>query len=171
MKILKIIPTRDKRELFMAAAYEVASFSKDPSTKVGAVITINDSIISTGFNGFPRKVADLEDRYLNKEIKYSLVCHAEANAIWSAGRLGRSCQGATLHTPGIPCAECMKGIIQSGISDIVVHKQWPDLHHSEKWIESMKTSDLMRREANINLHVLDMFLDKKGFLNKKEIKV
>ena len=55
----------------MTFAYLVSMKSKDPSTRVGAVIVGKDNeIISTGFNGLPRNVEDKIDRYINKEYKY-----------------------------------------------------------------------------------------------------
>ena len=41
---------------FMRMAHEVASWSKDPSTKVGCVLVKDRKIISMGYNGFPRLI-------------------------------------------------------------------------------------------------------------------
>ena len=83
---------------FFRLANEVATWSKDPSTKVGAVIVgENKQIISQGYNGFPRGVDDTEERYNNREIKYKMVVHAEMNAILNALYNGSSVKGATLY--------------------------------------------------------------------------
>ena len=155
----------------MREAYLHASLSKDPRTKIGAVLIQEDSIISTGFNGFPRKVFDYEDRYLDKEIKYQFICHAEANAVTAAARLGNRTNRATLVTQGIPCAECCKTLIQAGIKAFVTHKQWPNLTHSPKWVESIEITKQMMAEAEIRHYVVDKVLGCAGFLDGKEIQV
>jgi dCMP deaminase len=105
----------DKR--FMDVAEMVASWSKDPSTKVGAVIVDdNRRIVGTGYNGFPRGVLDHAHRYNNRPLKYEMVVHAEANAILNATQL---VSGATLYCTLSPCHECAKLIIQAGIRKVV----------------------------------------------------
>ena len=65
-------------EYFMTVAYLISMKSKDPSTKVGAVIVGRDNeIVSTGYNGLPRNVDDKLDRYINKDYKYLSSNHAE----------------------------------------------------------------------------------------------
>jgi dCMP deaminase len=67
---------------FLELANHIAQWSKDPSTKVGAVIVRPDrTICSVGYNGFPRGVDDNEERYMDRPTKYEFVVHAEANAI------------------------------------------------------------------------------------------
>jgi len=102
---------------FLALAEHVAQWSKDPSTKCGAVITIGKKIISLGYNGFPTEIQDKEYLYERREDKYPRVIHAEVNAVLYAG--GRQ-QDATLYTyPIIPCSECSKFIIQAGLARCV----------------------------------------------------
>jgi len=101
-------------ERFMGLAEHVAQWSKDPSTKVGAVIARADkSIVSLGFNGYPRGVPDinLDDR----DYKYPRVVHAEMNAILSART---SVEGCSLYVTMFPCSDCAKAIIQSGIKEV-----------------------------------------------------
>lgn len=155
----------------MKQVYLHASDSKDPKTNIGAVLAIDDRVISTGFNGFPRKVIDYVDRYEDRNTKYRYVCHAEANAIFTAARLGRSTLGATLYTQGVPCCECSKAIIQSGVKKIVIHKQWPNLVHSESWIESIIVSRIMLGEAGVEVEEFDKTLGVEGFLDGKKISV
>lgn len=100
---------------FLEMAELVGGWSKDPSTKVGAVIVRPDrTIASLGYNGFPRGV---EDRYFDREHKLLRTVHAEMNAILSAREpLG----GCTLYvSPLFPCANCAAAIIQSGITTVV----------------------------------------------------
>lgn len=103
---------------FIDLARYVSTASKDPSTKVGAVV-VDDykRIISIGYNGFPRGVSDSEDRYNDKELKLSIVLHAEENAILFANR---SLIGTTIYLwPMLSCPLCTSKIIQVGISNVV----------------------------------------------------
>lgn len=115
---------------FINMAIENAKMSKDPSTKVGAVIVGPDrEIRSTGFNGFPRGIADTEERLNNREKKLELVVHGEMNAVLNAARIGTALKGCTMYLAatdssgliwgGAPCIRCTVEIIQAGISEIV----------------------------------------------------
>lgn len=104
----------------MDLAAHVASWSKDPSTQVGAVIVNDDKqILGVGYNGFPRRVFDGDSRYNNKQSKYWFVSHAERNAL---DNTFTSTKGATLYSTLCPCNECTKGIIQKGIKRVVTTK-------------------------------------------------
>jgi len=166
-----ILETKDKEEFFMRTVYSVADLSKDPRTKIGAVLVKNNNIISCGYNNFPRKVLDLKARYENKEVKYKFICHAESNSILNAARAGISTDNSILFTQGCPCQECCKSLIQAGVSKIVIHKQWPNLTHSVQWVESIECSKIMIQEAEIDIKWLDKVLNIKGFLDGKEINV
>src|SRR4030067_2638115 len=98
---------------FINLAYHISNWSKDPSTKCGAVITHGNRIVSLGFNGFPAGVLDHDDRLLDRELKYKMVLHAEVNALLFAGTDLSDC---TLYVvPMAPCSRCAAQIIQSGI--------------------------------------------------------
>ena len=167
----EIIPSKSKDELFMRQVYLNADFSKDPRTKIGAVLTLEDKIVSTGFNGFPRKVVDYKFRYENRETKYNFICHAESNSVTTAARFGRATLGTTFYTQGIPCQDCCKTVIQAGIARIIVHKQWPDLIYSEKWVKGIEISKIMMDEAGVGLSYLDCVLGVQGTLDGKIINV
>lgn len=139
----------DKR--FIEAARHFSSWSKDPSTKVGAVI-VNPTmeIVGTGYNGFPRGVEDRKDRLNDRTTKYALVVHAELNAIIQAGHRAR---GGTIYVwpPfGCPpcCASCAKAIIQSGIVRVVGYS--PDAP-VERWTEDLAVARGMLEEAGIEM--------------------
>jgi dCMP deaminase len=133
---------------YLNMAKEVATWSKDPSTKVGA-IAVGDKgqILSQGYNGFPRGVKDHLERYCDRTEKYKYIVHGEMNAIYNACHSGASLNGATLYVTGLPiCSECAKGIIQVGIKKVVM--QFPkDI--SQTWRDSMVTSLKMFAEANV----------------------
>jgi dCMP deaminase len=138
---------------YLALAKEVSTWSKDPSTQVGAVtVGSKKEVLSQGFNGFPRGIHDSTERYQNREQKYQFVVHAEMNAIYNATYSGTSLDGATLYIYGLPiCSECAKGIIQVGIKKVVVEKS----KELANWNESLKLSQEMFDEAGVKLIILN----------------
>lgn len=110
----------DKR--FLRLAREVATWSKDPSTQVGCVIAQGKKELALGYNGFPECIEDKPEWYEDRELKLSLVNHAEKNA---RNKVERSSDlvGATIYTwPLAPCGECAKDIVSWGITRIVAPK-------------------------------------------------
>ena len=113
-------------ERYIELAKFIANWSKDPSTKVGAVIVDNKGrIVSLGFNGFPQKISD-NDRLNDRDKKYNVIVHAEANAIAKVSGSTQSTEGATLYITLSPCRECSKLIFQSGIKRVVYSKKYKD---------------------------------------------
>lgn len=109
-------------EYFMGIAVLSALRSKDPNTKVGAVIVSPDNkVISIGYNGMPRQL-DEDKLSWNKgeglDSKYLYVCHAEFNAILNT-QVGGTLKGARLYVTLFPCNECTKAIIQTGIKEVI----------------------------------------------------
>lgn len=125
---------------FIKLAREVSTWSKDPSTKVGAVIVKDRRILGTGYNGFPRGIEDTEERYNDREKKYPLIVHAELNAILNCEKRP---EGANLYIwPGSYCCyECSKAIIQSGIRCVI----GPESEAFKRWA----TGNDMMIEAGI----------------------
>lgn len=123
--------------------------SKDPSTKVGAVIFDDKRrLISGGYNGLPRGVEDNSARLNDREKKIKMVLHAEKNAIAFATS---SLEGATLFCTHPCCTQCAAQIIQMGIK----HVCWPtpDLAFVERWADDMTLSMEMFIEADVTLHI------------------
>lgn len=87
---------------FLGMALYHSKLSKDPSTRVGSVIIGPDrEILSAGFNGFPRGIADTHERLHDRDMKLKLVVHAEMNALLAAARTGMRLKGCTLYeAPG-----------------------------------------------------------------------
>lgn len=134
---------------FLNLAAHIATWSKDPSTKVGAVAVGPDrEIRATGFNGFPRGVDDCDSRF-ERPLKYAFTAHAEANCIYQAARIGTSLHGCSLYVTHPPCSECAKAIIQAGIAEVFCPS--PDDEFLARWKESMAVSDAMFSEAGIIL--------------------
>lgn len=109
-------------EFYIGMCLHISKKSKDRSTKLGAVIVgDNHEVLSIGYNGFPRGVNDLEERYHQRPTKYLVTEHAERNAIFNAARQGIRLEGSTMYLPfePIPCSRCTRAIIQSGIKHII----------------------------------------------------
>jgi dCMP deaminase len=142
-----------KRYLRLAA--EVATWSKDPNTQVGAVVVgSKGQILSQGYNGFPRGISDSNKRLNDRDIKLSLIVHAEMNAIFNASYSGVSLDGSTIFIHGLPaCSECAKGIIQVGIKRVIVSKQC--IENKPHWNDSWNKSKAMFAEAGIAIFVID----------------
>lgn len=149
---MKLLIESDKKWMhrFLELAYTVSSWSRDPSTKVGAVIATEDHrILSIGFNGFPRGVDDDPKRYENKQLKYKLVCHAERNALDNAHF---DVTGATLYCTLFTCNECAKSIIQRGIKTVITPR--PNIVEGDdkyNWKESLE----MYQEAGVFVKFID----------------
>lgn len=138
---------------YLRLAYEVAQWSKDPSSKIGAVtVGAKGQVLSQGFNGFPRGLKDDFTRLHDRETKYKFVVHAEMNAIYNATYNGTSLDGATLYVYGLPiCSECAKGVIQVGIKRVVMPNQKVD----GKWLDSWMTSMNFFDEAGVDFEFID----------------
>lgn len=103
---------------FLRLAEEVSSWSKDPSTKCGAILVDSrNRIIATGYNGFPEGMDDDPALYEDREYKYHTIIHAEMNALHEMPGWISDCTMYIYPLP--PCNECAKHIIQKGIRRIV----------------------------------------------------
>lgn len=145
------IDLRDWDTRFLDLAEHISKWSKDPSTKVGAVIV--DSyrrIVSTGYNGFSVGVMDSYDRLTDRDTKYEMIIHAEANAILFAHQ---RMNGMTLYTtPFQPCSRCASLIIQSGISRVISY----EIEESKnRWVDSFKLAKKLFDEAGVELLLLE----------------
>ena len=138
---------------FLGLAEHVAQWSKDPSTKTGAVITAPDNrIISLAYNGFPQGVQDDPQLYENRSAKYERIIHSEVNAVLMAGRPLDLC--VLYCWPLMPCARCATVIIQAGISTVV----FPYMEKAEvldRFKESHEHSIEMFTEADVNIICFD----------------
>lgn len=116
-------------EYFWWIARAASIKSKDPRCCVGAVIVSQDNIIlSTGFNGLPRGVSDDKDILDDVEEKLKVICHAEQNAIVNAARIGVSVRHASIYVTKFPCLTCCNAIIQAGLDRIYTRddRYWDD---------------------------------------------
>lgn len=137
---------------FLDLAKLVSTWSKDPSTKVGAVITdANNRIVSIGYNGFPQGVID-DSRLDDRETKYKMIVHGEMNAILFANK---SLDNCTLYTyPFMPCPRCSAMIIQTGIKRVVSYK-----NTISRWEDEFTLSRSLFNEAKIEYYEYEKTTD------------
>lgn len=138
---------------YIDIAKVVSHWSKDPSTRVGAVaVGSKGQVLSQGYNGFPRKINDGPERLQDRETKYHYIVHAEMNCIYNATYNGVSLDGSTMYVYGLPiCSECAKGIIQVGVKKVVM----PYQDVPEKWQESFNLTKSMFDEAGVEWKMID----------------
>ena len=137
-------------QTWMAAAFEVARRSPDPSTQHGAVIVHpQHGIVAEGCNEFPEQVLYLEYR-LERPLKYQFIEHSERNAIYEAARHGVALAGTTMYLTGPPCADCARALIQSGISKLVYY----DDPMGDHWSHTTSVAEQMMVEAGMKLTIL-----------------
>lgn len=140
-------------DFFIKQCNLIAERSKDESNKIGCVIVKNTeddkkTIVSMGYNCFPRNITDNFSCRQNRPTKYFYFSHAEANALSNALRNGISVNGCRLYlNKWIPCADCARLIIQSGIKQIIT----PDMRIADRWKENNFHSLLMLFESQITI--------------------
>ena len=135
----------------MELAFLVASWSKDPSTKTGAVIVGPEiEIRATGYNGPVRGVDDSVKERLERPTKYDFFEHAERNALFNACLTGISVKGCVMYATHAPCVDCARAIIQSGIKTVVTNKILIDeTTPKNTWRDKLCVSQEMFKEAGI----------------------
>lgn len=143
-------------DYFLLLANGVSMKSKDPDRQVGAVIVGPSlNVLTTGYNGFARGVADTPERYQDDATKKSMICHAERNAIDQAARHGIKLEGATLYTTLFSCHECAKAVIQAGVVRVVaplIPSWYFDKPH---WSNSFDLSLSMLKEAGVTVEFIE----------------
>jgi dCMP deaminase len=135
-------------DFYLEMCQYISSRSKDPSTKVGAVIVRPDnSVCSVGFNGFPRGMPDKAELYANREEKYSRIIHGEINAL---AHSREPVKGYTLYTtPFMPCDRCFVQMVQNGIVRFVAPKATQE--QLTRWGPAFEKVRQYARECNVQL--------------------
>lgn len=136
---------------FIALAKHISQWSKDPSTKVGAVIVDRDMrVVSLGYNGFAQRVDDIPELYADRDSKYNRIIHGDMNAMIFAER---SIKGCSLYTiPFLPCSRCAVVAIQRGIVRVVAPALPDEL--KDRWGDSVQQTEQMFAEAGVQWTVL-----------------
>jgi dCMP deaminase len=131
-------------DYFMSLAILVSLRSKDPSSKVGAVLVKDNKVIGTGYNGFPTGCDESQlpwERDIKNEgwlnTKYPYVIHAEANALLNTVS---SPNGCSVYVTLFPCNECSKLLVQGGVKEVVYFQnKYPD---QEAFVAAKKILEL-----------------------------
>lgn len=119
-------PTWD--EYFMNIAAVASTRANCLKRHIGAVITVNKQIVSTGYNGTPKGIRNCNEGGCPRCMGFAdsgaalgecLCVHAEENAIVQAACNGIGIRGGTLYTTFCPCSYCAKSIINAGIAEVV----------------------------------------------------
>lgn len=138
------------RNYHRASAYMASTRSKDPNTQVGCVLVdpITNHQLVSGYNGFLAQVTETPEMW-ERPTKYDHVVHAEANAIAFAAKKGIPLHGSHAYVTALPCLNCMKLLIASGIAYIFADS----LLHG--WDEDHRKSKLEARNAHIPVDLAD----------------
>jgi dCMP deaminase len=124
----------DWDEYFIKIAQVASMRSNCIKRKVGAVIVRDKRIVSTGYNGTPRKTKNCNQGGCPRcnslassgtRLEECLCSHAEENAITQAAYHGTSVRDGSLYTTFAPCLMCSKMIINSGIIDVIFNVDYP----------------------------------------------
>ena len=142
---------------YLKLANEISKWSKDPSTKIGAIaVGEKGQVLAQGYNGFPRGIAHTSSRLNNRETKYKYVVHAEMNLIYNAGYNGVSLDGSTVYVIGLPvCAECAKGLIQVGVKQVVMPEH---VGIPETWEKSFEFTKELFNEGGVAWQFIPMVI-------------
>lgn len=138
---------------FLRLAREISTWSKDPSTKVGAVLVgPGRDVISVGYNGFARGCCDHPDKYADRATKLASVIHGEENALLFSDRW--RLLGATCYTfPWQPCGPCASKLIQAGIKRVV--SLTADDAVIKRWGASLEVGEANFKDSNVELKLYD----------------
>jgi deoxycytidylate deaminase len=70
----------------------------------------------------------------------------------------------------LPCADCARGIIQSGINDVYIHRQFNDLCNDaqrEQWKGHDNATFTMFNESGVKIFAIDKVLGCKAYFDGK----
>jgi dCMP deaminase len=134
-------------------AIHVGSWSKDKSSGVGCVVVgRRNTVLSIGFNGFPRGVDDSVPERHYRPIKYQWTEHAERNAIYNAAAIGIPVEGCRLFTQRYPCADCARAIVQAGLAEVICPP--PPIELQEQL--SMDVAETILREGGVRVRFVSL---------------
>ena len=135
---------------YMAMADLLSTWSKDPSTGVGAVVVdAEQRVVSVGFNGFPRGCSDAAELLQDREERLRRTIHAEENALLFA-RV--ALKGCTIYATHHPCARCAAKIAQAGVARVVT--RMPSGGFALRWAEDTNTAAEIFAESGIQTSII-----------------
>lgn len=146
-----MLTTEQQKELLVLVD-AVSQLSHDASTKIGAILATDDGVIQTaGANNIPEGVNTDDPSRHERPKKYLFYEHAERNAIYAAARNGIRTEGLTLFTTGVPCADCARAAIRSGISRVVVWQRGSGLEPTDRWRDTITAGREMLEECMVEI--------------------
>lgn len=156
----EVVMRRSKAiKYYKLTQYMAKLFSKDPSTKVGALFMCPGTlhILSMGYNGMPRNIDESKAERWERTLKYKMVEHAERNAIYNAAHSGVSLRDSICVASLCPCSDCARGLIQSGCK-MIITRDINDIQGSgispdviKRWSHEWDVSIGMMRESGIEI--------------------
>lgn len=136
-------------DYYMNLCYLIAMKSKDESTHIGAVVVGPDNEIrSTGYNSFVRGINDDVAKRQERPEKYFWMEHAERNSVYNSSLIGVSLKDCRMYTNGVPCMDCARAIVQSGIKEVIVDAKWDS---PDKWEENAVRTIVLFDEAKVKI--------------------
>lgn len=131
----------------------VASWSKDESMKVGAVIFHpgTKTILSVGYNGLPRGMDDNKPEYHERPGKYFYYEHAERNAIFNSTT---NLAGMAIVVTWVPCADCARAIVQTGIREVIYPCPQLTPEQEQRWKDQMFAARHILEAAGVRVTVI-----------------
>ena len=121
----------DKAEKFLnVAVFMAQQFSKDRSTPVGCLVVDPEdySVISIGYNGFPRGCNDDDPLKHERPEKYLWTEHSERNAVYNL--LRKVFKDGSIYTDVIPMMDDARAMVSVGITNLYVKNM--DINHPEQ---------------------------------------
>lgn len=137
---------------WMRISREVASWSKDPRKKIGAVAVRDQREIAKGYNGFPGRIPDYRDMLEDDDTRRRYMVHAEENMLNNAMRHGQSLEGCTVYMYGLaPCQKCTIVLINAGIERLVTCVTYQD----PKWTADWGLSEAVFMQAGVDFSFIE----------------
>jgi dCMP deaminase len=130
--------------------------------RVGAVLVLDDRIISTGYNGTPANMTNCtdggcmrcsqRDRFASGKAYDLCICvHAEQNALLAAARFGIATEGSRIFSTMQPCFGCTKELLQAGIYKV---------HYLHPWIypdeQMQQTYQQLQQQFGGGMHAVEI---------------
>jgi dCMP deaminase len=131
-----LVPTRPSHdEYFMGIALAVRERANCLGSRVGAVLVLQERVISTGYNGVPEGMTNCDqggcdrcanrDKYVSGTAYDVCICvHAEQNALIAAARRGTPVEDSLIYTTTRPCFGCAKELLQAKVQAVYYLNDW-----------------------------------------------
>lgn len=144
-------------EYFLSIVDAVSARAGCDRGRSGCIIVKENRILVTGYVGSPSGAADCyQEGHQLAEMKAPSglttehcirTIHAEQNAIAQAARFGIALQGATLYCTMLPCYNCAKLIVATGISEVISRNNY---HAGDLTLDLFRSTGV-----KLHLHSLD----------------